>query len=636
MPLPSNIMSSAFKRRIITSAAIAIVLASLIGATILLLVPASTAPTYDLAETTQISESLHHSSSTVGLTESFNGTLFQERPFRGNESWDSEVVDLVYPYGYYTEYSLTPEDDGLRIVSTNDVISFTRLQNVVVENLTSLTFSVSVTSTSGFAQVRVGVIMMDRGVPIVVQLNESASIDLWYQETVNLTGQSSETLQIEVPIDDINLATDEWILESQFRIRVTTIEPSDLTIRWANASASYANEVVPVRMSPKSTDGEDLLSNPYLDKLSAKVALNISSATINRSSVVFVTGADRVLYLPVGTYTGFGGWYTPGRTNWTTPLSFATEQDRMTLLDFTVPTIRLDIVLSPCVPWVSLDVYFRDAKSMIHTIESTGLDYSYLYYYRLNDLYSSPSTSVYLPAFDGDLIFKCESMESVFTGDLDSLTYEQPISGISNLELTIRLSFLQVDGWSLSVGGMIVETIFGAVFLIAMITLWRNSELSLWHRIRDDPRVISVILLFASTMCPWFQITTRVADSFSTATMNYVGFMGLAIVLIWSGGSTILSINMPLWPYLAIGVAGLWLPVLGLMHSLRTDTPWSTSPVVIYSVLAPVMTIGLMTPAFIYVGPFMTLHIGAYLAVLSLVTWSLRHLHKRYRTGKSE
>ena len=619
-----------FKRRIITSVIVAVLLSTIVGATIVLFVPSSTAPVFDLAETSAISKSVSYSNSTVPLDEPFNGTLFQERPFRGDTGWKTEVVDLVYPYNVYSEYTLIPESDGLHITSENDHISFTRYRAVGLEELTNLTFTVDIESTSGFSKVWIEVLLLHMDAPVMYQVSEDRFEDLWFRDAVNLTDTASRTLHVNVPLNETPIENDYQALDAVFRIVIETYEPGSLIIREANATAIYNTDVFPVKFVPETTDGTSLVENPNFSKLLMNVGLNITSLSTANYSVISIFSPDDLLYLPVGQYGGMGGWFRPGRVNWTTAVMFEVRQDSMTIMEFTVPTLKLEVVLTPAVPWSSLDVLFRDSKATVFSMESGGRNYSYEFYHGIADLYSSPVVELLIPAYEGDLIFDCTTLEQFFVGGFEVQSYEQHINGEANLRLTIRLSYLQVGNMALSVGGMIVMTMYVTIFLIALVILWKNSDIDLRRRLKEDPRVLSAILLFTGTLTPWFFLSTRVAEPFSTGSMNYIGFLGLALLIVYGQGGSALIINLPLWPYLPFALVTLWLPLFAFMHSMRTQTHWELSPSILYAVAAPIAGITLMLPLVLYLGSIVTVSVGAYCCVLSFVYWSVRHLHKRY------
>ncbi|MCF2137590.1 MAG: hypothetical protein K9W43_10210 [Candidatus Thorarchaeota archaeon] len=636
MTLPKINLKSQFTRRVVTSVFVAFILAISLGAAIVLLVPESTVPTFALTETSAIPNTVGYSNTSIPSSAPFDGALFQESPFRGNESWTRDVVTLVYPYTTYTEYSLTPENDGLHIKADNYLFTFYRKCNIVLTNITSLTFSVDFENIDGFTQVRMDLLLMSGDSILELPLNSTSFKSIWYFAAVNMTGSSSKTLTIDVPLDEVRRATDQWIIEGQFRFDIFAHKPIEVVIKQARALASYDTQLFPVRVTPKSTENVPLLSSPFFPQLGYNIALNISPFGEDNFSLVLFKKPDSQFYLPVGQYSGWGGWYLTARKNWTTPLVFEVRQDSLTAVEFKLPTVRLDVSISPNVPFVFLDVYFKDSKSSILITDSIGRDYTYHYYSDLVNLVTSSTVSLYIPAYSGIISFECRLLNSGYMEFEDRLNYSQYISGKSNLHLTVKLPFLEVGGFSVSTGAMIITALYGSIFLVSLILLWRNSDVRLLKRIKEDPRVLPIILLFFSIVTPWFHVIVHQGSSSSALAVNYLGFPGPTFIFAWSQGSSILWINMPLWFYLPYVVVTLWIPLFALIHSLRTDEPWRISPLLIYAMVAPFGAVSMITPYLILVGSHITLLIGIYLAVLPLLIWVGRHIHKRYRMRQNQ
>ena len=632
MKLPSLNSQSVFTKHMVRSAVVALLLSLTLGSAIILTVPVSSNATVSMIETNLIPASPTSTVKHESLANPFDGVLLNATPFTGANEWSSEIVGLHWS----SQYTFTRDQDGLTIATEQAVLSFWTEINVCMRNLTSLTISTELVGKTGHISSYLWVSVKRHGSMLEIPKPDSVPDLAEYTTATNLTESTEVTLKADVPLATIRNATDDWILQVNVHLNFMITSHSSFTIKRVLAQGSYSVPVSPVKIDAITTRGEKYFSNPLSQLMFPLPFINITKEATQKYSTVFLTHANSTLFLPIANYTGVAGWHVPSRYNETTTVSFEVQSGQRTLLTPEFPTLRLDIDTTPEFPWLRLTVKFRDPRSSIFMTEKNGLRYSYIYFDSFQ-CFCPESTWMFIPAIDGDLLISFEVWDYNIFGDLPPTQFfEQSISGRADLTLSIKLPYFAFAGFLLSTGELIVLVLIIAVFIVAFVITWRNTEEQVWTRIWKNPRIFPLVLMAIGIFTPWFSISIPAGTQLTSRTIEYLAFIPLLTLLIWTQGSMIPPSSIPLWPALPVVVLTLYLPTLYLVSSLKDTNPWNHTLQFVYSLIAPAFLAVLMMVFVIMAGIPAIAHIGLYACLIVPLAWLMTIAGDRIRKGKNE
>ncbi len=619
---------SLFTKKIMTSIFLGLVLSIVLGSIIVVFVPTTPSPVVSLIESDNIP--MHPESSTriESLDSTFNGCILNVTPFPGDIDWIQQVVS----HEGRSEYEAIIAADGQHISSSHSETTYRTDLNVGFQNLTSLSFTVELESVSGTTDVAIYTGFRRLGDLMSVRVNNTLWDLTHYSIERSFEDNERDTLSIDSPLDMIRNATDDWILQVEFRVILITLSPSTIIVKGVRIEAEYSTEVSPVQIDPMTTRGTSIYANPYSIYLNPSPFLNITNNATNNFSLAIIKAANDTFYLPLGEYNGTAGWNLPARFNATTSIDFTIEENAITIIEPEIPTIKVTVVVSPNVPSLQILMRFRDPQSRVTITPQDGVSYSY-WYYSFSHLVESTPISLYIPLIDGDLLIDVTSWDAdLFSSSYFTQFYECGVDGVTDLTMDIKLPYFEFLGLALAPGETIVFSLLIAIILAGFVLLWRNTDIQIWEHLGRDAPSVSFLFLVGSLFVPWFTLSQSIDTAGGTYTIEYVAFVALLIIFARSGGSLILPVNFPIWPFLPAVIFTIWLPLILIIRSFME--PPKNNLTFLYSLIGPLIMFVSLILYSDYLGVVISLSIGAYMILMVPVAGLLIYTYNRFRSVK--
>lgn len=614
---PPEMSKKRFRNKIVQHILMASILAIIISSTIIAFVPISTIPQTQIIEGEQVADQQDTMSFLEDIEQPFDGMLLNATPFPGDRKWDFEA----YSIGGVAQYSYADRETGLQIDYEDTELVFSTDVNIPLHNITRLSFDVQIEVLQGITNLSMYVGIVRWKELLRVPFNNTFSNLTRYALYQYSSVPESYTLQIEIPVWMIRNATDDWMVQADFRVRLDSIYSSSIIVKSAQVLAEYDIDLYPVTIDMITSEGNSLYSNPYSRELGPTPYLSLTDTTHENYSRIYISVGNETIYLPQGEYEGIIGWHVSFDYWEASATSFVVENQKRTILQAPISTLKLQIDLSPRVPHLQMSVLFFNENSTAKFKYGDGPWISYSYY-RFWNMAAHEIDYLYIPAIMGKLILGINVMDQIlfFSSETD-IDIQQEISGSNDLILDIDLAYFEFLGIALSPGETIVITIAVSIMFAAIIMLWKNTEEQKWISHLKSVKSIPFLLLLGSIFVPWFMVNIQSGPFTDVYEINYLAFVPLMLLVTWNEGSLIFPIGFPQSFVSIIVIALFWVPFLSMLYVIREDNIWQLRIPHLIAMLGPLAMVG----SFLIVANLLDVPLillpGVYLAILVPVSW---------------
>ncbi|MBD3406136.1 MAG: hypothetical protein GF411_08430 [Candidatus Lokiarchaeota archaeon] len=619
-------MNTRFRRELIQSVLAALILAIVVSSAIIAFVPMSTIPQTRIIEGQQINDQQDAVSYLEDLEMPFDGMLLNATPFPGDRKWDFEV----YSIGGVAQYSYTERETGLKIDFEDTEMVFSTDVNIPLHNITKLTFEADVEVLQGTTNLSM-YIGIERWKDLLsVPFNNTFANHTRYTVYYSTCTPEMYTMQVDVPLWMINNATDDWMVQADFRIRLDSVLYSSIIIKSVQITAEYDIDLYPVTIDMKASDGNSLYSNPYSKELGPTPYLRLTNSMKENYSRIYIPVGNETIYLPEGEYEGVIGWHVSFDFWEESSILFLVESGKKTIVHAPIGTLKLQIDLNPRVPHLQMSVLLFNENSTVKYKFQDGPWISFSYY-RFWSIAVHEIDYLYIPAIMGSLILGIYVMDQImFISSETDIDIQQDISGSNDLILDIDLAYFEFLGFALSPGETIVITVAVSLIFAAIITLWKNTENQKWISQLKNVKSIPFWLSLGSIFVPWFIVNMQSGPFIDMYEINYLGFVPLLLLVSWNEGSLIFPTGFPQNFVSVIVIALFWVPFLAMLYILREDNIWQVRIPNLVAMLGPLAMAG----SFLIVANLLDVPLillpGVYLAILVPVSWILTYALKKY------
>ncbi|MFX0055897.1 MAG: hypothetical protein ACFFAD_13305 [Candidatus Hermodarchaeota archaeon] len=613
-------------RRLIHTAIVGAILASLLGVAINIAVPDVVEPHFDVTSTPAAGTA--GSNVTVASLQSrAELTLQNGSSFDPDSGWQTEFRSINEGLPIVER---TPHMSGVQIDLSNVAIISDYHFNLNTRDYEQVTFSLDLDVLRGPVEVRVGV----HYYRAVDHPSYSGS-----QREYSLTTGDSTQFNLDLDADWIyNHWSSVWLVQARLRIGIVPMgtnlpNMASVIINNVTITASSSTPLSLLRVDVQNTEGSSIYEAKIEKGIAEWPAVNLTTqGDPERWGLLLPFRTNDTVYVSAGNYSGIAGTYGFGWVNQTYPISINIAPNTCTHLSMRFEMVFVNLLITPDIPY------------LVVNLEQPGV---LLYDISLYHSFMLPSPfpqTICIPNRGDILIITLQIPSRMNYADymLPRMDYAGretiSISGPMNIDIHLHMPLFSFFGILLSTGELLLS-VFGLALLGgAILNLRRPGASRNWERIVRDTRFWPTLLIGISIFLPWFisffpmnpEGSFYAGDSFMLVRALYPP---IAISIDFTANSLALPLirNTILIDGL-IRVIIFWFPLYGAAMHIGWSSKWKLNFYYAAYILLP-LCLGVLTLIFT---PFpLGISIGFILAAAAPVLWGFQILiyqgHKRIK-----
>jgi hypothetical protein len=562
---PDLVQIRAFREKIYSQLVIGVIVAVLIGVTILAIVPANTGDFGSITVEDEVSGSVGHSVLSYVSTSYNELTLLDTTNFTYESGWLTRVTGNEA--GEVTSYQDT---EGLHIEGSNVYFRIYRYFNIPVEDYDTLQFASAIKPIQGEFAITI-----------------SAYFGLWWREQFHIHNSTpidtgSEYLyELEVSTDWMSNRTSSWLCQARFEILIDFDTFASLVITSASVEATSSTQLYPMSLDFQDRTGCSLYKNKETRRLMEIPVVNITSEADNRSSILMQWTPNEAVYLKPGNYFVEYGWFILDEINgvpisnarWIGTFTMALNGSVGISAAIRMNVIELNLDINPGLPF---SVYIKGPDS------SAGHD-GIRFIYELRNFVPTETTILYLPDDLGTVV----ATVILETPSSHGFSMNFDFDGTHHLKLNSRFPYHSVFGVALDTVQLFLLLLVVGLLIAAFISLKRSLyPIPITHWLRRE-RFIPTVLMLLSYVLPWASRKEAVASNQGPTTVWWTTYLasGLETMKTGSGDSIVYVIGiqyrridsvLDYWD--AQGIFPIiffvfWIPALIMTYQYLYDSP---------------------------------------------------------------
>ncbi|MBD3159127.1 MAG: hypothetical protein GF309_10100 [Candidatus Lokiarchaeota archaeon] len=550
--------------------------------------------------------------------------LFNDTPSSSSSSW---VFSFRWGIPEIQESSerFTVGMEPNILIGENAAMSCSAVVNVPVQSIDTLTYSSYLSVHSGEIKARLG----------ASTFNLDEDLDFSHELTLD-TGESTRIILDDI-LEDMQAATDSFIVQTLFYLEVVFISDAKVGIHYMAANASTTENVMPVTIDPQSPDGTSLSESQYQHQISECAAISVSSLNSNQTFMLYFWRGKNQIFLPSDNYTCYAGWKDnlgdgkpPFYGGEILAFSINVENGESTVCAVRLPCIKLYIRVSPSVPTLSLRI-------------STSSEEQYDV-----DIHGGPNDALlFVPTEDSDSWLSVRSR--VVSREYRNWPEIPRVSGEFSIYSIIRatLSVSSTTFFGVLITPLEIYTVLAAI-MVAILAVPKIHEFVRTKGMKNllrQPATIPFLMLTASVLLPWivFQSSSGY-DTGKHLTCSYIYSIPLSSFVLTANGfhaffmPEICMIHNPSWSHLwgnafrdiAFSLILFWIPWMYLANRIKHQKANQLALTKLWIFLLPsiaILLVRLFNP-WLYFG---YLSLGAFLAIAAPTSYIAMHVIHRYR-----
>ena len=581
---------------VIRRVCIGLILAIIVGVSIVAIIPTTIEPTVDFTYGDPIIEQSGYSVSHLETASRTEFCILNHTPTVSN-GW------MVHGHSDSTTHNPFLKEEtfeGSRITASRSEFSFFRMVNIPLYNIDQIQFGIFVEVISGAVILEYTMYFYNRiqMLPDYATLTNSAAI----------RAGEDKSLISEVPISQLQDLTSDWMVQGLIRITVHIENSSIVLLHNAVVNGSSSSPISMITFDAHSSDNSIFFENSYMPYAEWYPTVNLTNDENGKVGMIVINGINETVVMTSGNYSGIAGWHNWGQLLPTHNITITLEENEYLLCIVRYQSPRIYLKISPLLPGYDIDI-------------QTGYGY---------DIYKGEFVSplpefVYIPGLEMSI--------HIYIGSIWRFTYLQSVSiesnGTFDLILEANFPYFSFLGFALA-PGEVVLIIFGiALILSIIISLYKYSTIQNTKQYFKDPRIVPLSLLTLSMIMPWFVRQHVYLFAGGPELVHHFIMGAIPLELAFVEGSSMVPTSYSLWIITPIDWI-LWMVILVMIwipyyHSFKQiSKPLNLTMINDFSigliVIAIYGSLLLIVNLWIYSAlPF----IGLFLVILAPISWIL-------------
>jgi hypothetical protein len=362
-------------------------------------------------------------------------------------------------------------------------------------------------------------------VEVVLNLDVQSYMDAhshWnYDDTLTLATGESGTLRVNLNMSILHtiwnhIAFTQTYLNLEIYpgsanpdLWASNTSPASLRLENVSFTANSTVPLSPLVIDIQDTQGQSAYNPLGILSFIDMPAVNLTSDTYpDEWGIVLPTRANDTIYVAEGNYSGTAGIYSYRVVNNTFAVSFEILTDTSHHLGLQFEMIRINLDVSPAVPYLEVHMYYDNRFWVDYTIEVAP---------------PFPETFC-IPKWTANLSIVITTPRRVEHSRFPlSNLIEIEVTQSRTIDIDLEVSLFSLGSILISAGEVLLIFLGLALLVGAILSIQAPTSEFHWKQLIRDPRFWPVLLLGVSIILPWFtSITSMQLHAWNSGGFFYV------------------------------------------------------------------------------------------------------------------